>query len=69
MDTTSTPHLEPLSTHSELKGSMTTTVFRTDAWPFSLIWRSASAFFWLSQRTVEIPAKARRREIAKQHVH
>lgn len=69
MDTTSTPHLEPLSTHSESNESMRMTVFRTVAWPLSLIWRSASAFFWLSQRTVEIPAGARKPEITKTTSH
>lgn len=45
MDTTSTPLLEPLSTHSAPNESMTMTVLRTDVWPFSHICRSVSALF------------------------
>lgn len=60
MDTMSTPHLVPLSTNSELKGSMMTIVLRTGVWPSSRVCSSVSALFWLSQSTVEISAERRK---------
>lgn len=60
MDTMSTPHLVPLSTNSELKGSMMMIVLRTGVWPFSRVCSSVSALLWLSQSTVEISAERRK---------
>lgn len=63
MDTTSTPTFFPLSTISISKVSMTMMVLRTELRPFSRFCSSVSAFFWLSQSTVEISAD--RKQISK----
>ena len=63
MDKTSTPHLAPRSTISGLKASMMMMVLRTGVWPFSRFCSIVSAFFWLSQSTVEISAKRIRKQI------
>lgn len=52
-----TPHFAPRSTNSELKESIMMMVLRTGVWPFSRFCRSVSAFFWLSQSTVESSAE------------